>query len=98
MPLIRSWVDSANAADCPFPLNNLPYGVFSVGGDAPRCGAAIGRCIVDLAAAEARGLLDAWEDAGRPAALPDARFPRTAARLALMWERFLAEGFTSFWL
>lgn len=59
MPLIRSWVDSANAADCPFPLNNLPYGVFSVGGDAPRCGAAIGRCIVDLAAAEARGLLDA---------------------------------------
>ncbi|MEW5930005.1 MAG: DUF3578 domain-containing protein [Gemmatimonadota bacterium] len=51
-----------------------------------------------LAEAEARALLEAWEDAGRPAALPGARFPRTAARLALMWERFLAEGFTSFWL
>ena len=31
MPLMRSWVDSANAPDCPFPLNNLPYGVFSTG-------------------------------------------------------------------
>jgi fumarylacetoacetase len=59
MALIRSWVHSANVADCPFPLNNLPYGVFSVGGDAPRCGAAIGDRIVDLAKAEARGLLDA---------------------------------------
>ncbi|HEV2148455.1 MAG TPA: DUF3578 domain-containing protein [Longimicrobiaceae bacterium] len=47
---------------------------------------------------EARALLEEWERAGRPAALPGARFPRTAARLALMWERFLAEGFTSFWL
>jgi len=48
--------------------------------------------------AEARAVLEAWEDAGRPAALPGARFPRTAARLALMWDRFRAEGFTSFWL
>jgi 5-methylcytosine-specific restriction enzyme B len=47
--------------------------------------------------AEARALLDAWDGAGRPGALPEARFPRTAARLCLMWERFLAEGFTSFW-
>jgi hypothetical protein len=45
----------------------------------------------------ARARLDAWERAGRPGALPDARFPRTAARLCLMWERMLAEGFTSFW-
>ncbi|SNR33628.1 fumarylacetoacetase [Paracoccus sediminis] len=59
MALIRSWVDSANRADCPFPLNNLPYGVFSVAGAAPRCGAAIGTMIVDLADAEACGLLDA---------------------------------------
>ncbi len=51
-----------------------------------------------LTEAGARALLEAWEEAGRPAALPGARFPRTAARLALMWERFLAEGFTSFWL
>ena len=31
MPLLKSWVASANTADTPFPLNNLPYGVFSVG-------------------------------------------------------------------
>ena len=59
MALMRSWVESANHSDCPFPLNNLPYGVFSVAGDAPRCGVAIGDMIVDLAACEAQGLLDA---------------------------------------
>jgi hypothetical protein len=46
---------------------------------------------------DARPLLEAWDAAGRPGALPGARFPRTAARLCLMWERMLAEGFTSFW-
>lgn len=39
--LLRSWVDSANAADCDFPLNNLPYGVFDDGAGA-RMGVAIG--------------------------------------------------------
>jgi fumarylacetoacetase len=57
MPLMQSWVDSANTAETPFPLNNLPYGVFSVGDDAPRCGVAIGEMILDMAAAEARGLI-----------------------------------------
>ena len=47
MCLLKSWVASANTPDTPFPLNNLPYGVFSVGGDAPRCGIAIGDMIVD---------------------------------------------------
>ena len=32
MPLKTSWVTSANDADHPFPLNNLPYGVFSTEG------------------------------------------------------------------
>lgn len=59
MSLIRSWVETANHEDSPFPLNNLPYGVFSVGGDAPRCGAAIGDRIVDLQSCEAAGLLSA---------------------------------------
>ncbi|OYX44926.1 MAG: fumarylacetoacetase [Rhodobacterales bacterium 32-67-9] len=57
MGLIRSWVESANAPDCPFPLNNLPCGVFSVGAGAPRCGMAIGDQIVDVAGLEAAGLL-----------------------------------------
>ncbi len=51
-----------------------------------------------LQEAEAGIIIEEWERAGRPGALPAARYPRTAARLCLMWERFLAEGFTSFWL
>jgi fumarylacetoacetase len=57
MGLIRSWVDSANAADGPFPLNNLPCGVFSVGDDEPRCGVAIGDCVLDVTGLEEEGLL-----------------------------------------
>jgi len=57
MPLMKSWVESANAADCPFPLNNLPYGVFSVGEGDPHCGVAIGDRILDITAAEAEGLI-----------------------------------------
>ncbi|MDH5529062.1 MAG: fumarylacetoacetase [Paracoccaceae bacterium] len=57
MPLLESWLAAANTADCPFPLNNLPLGVFSVGDDDPRCGVAIGDCILDARAAEEMGLL-----------------------------------------
>lgn len=46
----------------------------------------------------AREAVEAWVGAGRPAALATARFPRTAARLCLMWERLQADGFTSYWL
>jgi hypothetical protein len=46
---------------------------------------------------EARPLLEAWERADRPSTLPGLYFPRTAARLCLMWERLLSEGFTAFW-
>lgn len=58
MPLLKSWVASANSADTPFPLNNLPYGVFSVGEEDPRCGVAIGDMILDMQAAEEVGLID----------------------------------------
>ncbi|WP_373051181.1 fumarylacetoacetase [Thalassovita aquimarina] len=58
MTLMKSWVDSANDANHPFPLNNLPYGVFSVSDDDPRCGVAIGDMIFDCAAAEESGLID----------------------------------------
>ena len=58
MPLKKSWVDSANAPDHPFPLNNLPYGVFSTPAHDPRCGVAIGDMILDMAAAEEAGLID----------------------------------------
>lgn len=58
MTLLQSWVTSANHPDCPFPLNNLPYGVFSIADDEPRCGVAIGDMILDLRACERAGLLD----------------------------------------
>jgi hypothetical protein len=43
-------------------------------------------------------IMNRWEAVGRANALPGVQFPRTAARLCLMWERVMAEGFTSFWL
>ena len=57
MPLLKSWVASANDANHPFPLNNLPYGVFSTADLEPRCGVAIGDMILDMAAAEDSGLI-----------------------------------------
>ncbi len=57
-PARRSWVDSANLPDADFPLQNLPFGAFSLkSGEAPRLGVAIGDQILDLAAAARAGLL-----------------------------------------
>ena len=58
-----SWIDSANSADSPFPLNNLPYGVFSVEDGDMRCGVAIGDRIIDATGLEAAGVLRADPDA-----------------------------------
>ena len=58
MPLLQSWVTSANTADTPFPLNNLPYGVFDDGSEDIRCGVAIGDMILDVTLAEEEGLLE----------------------------------------
>ncbi|MDQ7069867.1 MAG: fumarylacetoacetase [Rhodobacterales bacterium] len=59
MTLLKSWVASANTADTDFPLNNLPYGVFSTpDDDGARCGVAIGDMILDMAAMEEFGLVD----------------------------------------
>jgi fumarylacetoacetase len=57
MPLLKSWVAGANRSDGPFPLNNLPCGVFSLGDAPPRCGMAIGDFVLDVAALEDEGLL-----------------------------------------
>lgn len=59
MPLMKSWIESANTPQTPFPLNNLPYGVFSVDGGDLRCGVAIGDRIIDATGLEAAGLLRA---------------------------------------
>ena len=49
-PAARSWVESANAPDCPFPIQNLPFGIFCRKSEKPRGGVAIGDQILDLAA------------------------------------------------
>ena len=56
-PARRSWVESANARQAAFPIQHLPYGVFSTKGTEPRIGVAIGDEIFDLAAAESIGLI-----------------------------------------
>lgn len=51
-------------------------------------------------AADARAaerLVDDWASEGRPAALVEARFPRTAARLARVAEGALEDGVATFW-
>ena len=63
---LRSWVQAANDAACDFPIQNLPYGVFSTPATAPRCGVAIGDMILDLAACEAAGLIDAGGSFAQP--------------------------------
>lgn len=57
MPLMPSWIEAANDPACPFPLNNLPCGVFSVAGGPRRCGVAIGDRILDVSTMEAGGLI-----------------------------------------
>ena len=70
-----SFVDVA--PDSHFPIQNLPYGVFSRRSDRrPRCGVAIGNVVLDLAVLEEVGVLDtayfgqsslnAFMAAGRP--------------------------------
>jgi fumarylacetoacetase len=45
-PKLRSFIDVAPTSD--FPIQNLPYGVFSANGLAPRVGVAIGDYVLDL--------------------------------------------------
>jgi fumarylacetoacetase len=53
----KSWVETANSPASDFPIQNLPYGVFSTTGAEPRVGVAIGDQILDLSVLEATGLL-----------------------------------------
>ncbi len=49
-PARKSWVEAANDPACPFPIQNLPFGVFSRSGEAVRrIGVAIGDQVLDMA-------------------------------------------------
>jgi len=97
---LRSFVDAANAADCPFPIQNLPFGIFNATSNAkPRAGVAIGDHILDLAAIEAAQLLRPREGAavfGKPSlnafmALGPAVWAATRARIGALLDAENAE-------
>ncbi len=64
-PARRSWLASANAEGCDFPIQNLPFGLFKTQGSAPRGGVALGDQIIDLSQ-----LTDHLGDAARAATGP----------------------------
>ncbi|MEU9291797.1 fumarylacetoacetase [Streptomyces sp. NPDC048275] len=47
--MAQTWVDIPE--NSPFPLQNLPYGIFSPSGSGPRVGVAVGNHVLDLAQA-----------------------------------------------
>jgi fumarylacetoacetase len=53
---VKSWISSANEQDSDFPIQNLPYGVFSYR-DQTHIGVAIGDQILDLHTCTSSGLL-----------------------------------------
>ncbi|CAN5631606.1 fumarylacetoacetase [soil metagenome] len=77
-PALRSWVESANDPSTDFPIQNLPFGVFSRDGDEPRVGVAIGDQILDVAACLEANLLES------DAAFAAAEACRSATLNALM--------------
>jgi len=83
-PKRLSWVASANG-HAEFPIQNLPFDVFSVDGGQPRGGVAIGDSILDLADALEIGLFsgtarDAAEAAAGPSLDPLLAMPGKARR------------------
>src|SRR5690349_6869121 len=67
---LQSWVEDANDPQCDFPIQNLPYGVFSTRiNPEPRIGVAIGRSILDLSVLQGERLLPAAGDVFRQRSL-----------------------------
>ncbi|SHJ73402.1 fumarylacetoacetate hydrolase [Roseomonas rosea] len=94
-PERRAWVPSAQAPDSDFPIQNLPLGVFSRGGDTPRGGVAIGDQVLDLRAALEAGLIrgEAAEAAAGPTLNRLMAMGRPASRdLRQQVSDLLAEG------
>jgi fumarylacetoacetase len=55
-PSLTSWIEVSAGSD--FPIQNLPFGVFTTTGESPRVGVAIGDFIVDLKALHVLGYLE----------------------------------------
>jgi len=54
-PKLTSWVNISPDTD--FPIQNLPYGIFSIDGHPPRAGIAIGDYVLDLSKLQDSGLI-----------------------------------------
>ncbi|MGZ4632695.1 MAG: fumarylacetoacetase [Actinomycetes bacterium] len=96
---MTSWVDVPE--DSPFPLQNLPYGVFSHGGEAPRVGVALGNHVIDLAPLAGAAGLDGGHVFQSPSLNPFLALGRPAWGAVRSWlsellahpgERGLVEG------
>ncbi|MBL4739688.1 MAG: fumarylacetoacetase [Sneathiella sp.] len=62
-PALKSWLVSANQPDCHFPIQNLPFGVFTTAGKPEkRVGVAIGDQILDLSVLEKTWLIPISKD------------------------------------
>jgi fumarylacetoacetase len=96
-PARRSFIESANAAGCDFPIQNLPFGVFRPAAGTPsRVGVAIGDRIFDVAAGAAK-FTGGAAAAARACAAPSLRDlmvlgPEAASALRLQLSRLLRAG------
>ncbi|MBI5133057.1 MAG: fumarylacetoacetase [Rhodopseudomonas palustris] len=95
-PRLRSFIDVK--ADSDFPIQNLPYGVFSTATNAaPRVGVAIGEQVLDLAALQSAKLLDLPDGVfAQPSinafmALGPATWSKTRARISALLRHDNAE-------
>lgn len=62
-PGLRSWVNSANEDDTDFPVQNLPFGVYTDPETGTgRVGIAIGDMVLDVTAARAKGIIGGAAD------------------------------------
>jgi fumarylacetoacetase len=69
----KSWLEAANVNDTPFPLQNLPFGVFRRAGteEGFRCGVALGNQVIDLGVLADSGAIDGLAaEAARACAKP----------------------------
>ncbi|MGB0392011.1 MAG: fumarylacetoacetase, partial [Salibacteraceae bacterium] len=55
-PQLKSWVEIKEGSD--FPIQNLPFGIFSVGNGDKKVGVALGDYVIDLAELSELGYLD----------------------------------------
>jgi fumarylacetoacetase len=54
--MIKSWITISPDSD--FSIHNIPFGIFSIQGDQPRMGTAIGDQVLDISLLASKGLID----------------------------------------